>query len=73
MPSGHVWWWQHHAGGWFSAAGTGRLVRIEEKMNGVKYIEIIDKNLLQRTQDLRQDNEPKHTAKTMQERLRPSL
>ena len=40
--------------------------------------EIIDENLLQSTQDLRlgqrftfqQDNDPKHTAKTMQEWLR---
>jgi hypothetical protein len=39
--------------GWFSAAGTGRLVRIEEKMNGAKYREILDENLLQSTQDLR--------------------
>ena len=39
--------------GCFSAAGTGRLVRIEAKMNGAKYREILDeKNLLQSTQDL---------------------
>jgi hypothetical protein len=30
-----------------SEAGTGRLVRIEGKMNGVKYREILDENLLQ--------------------------
>jgi hypothetical protein len=61
----------------FSVAGTGRLVRIEAKMNGAKYREILDKNLLQSAQDLRlrrwftfqQDNTPKHTAKTTQERL----
>jgi hypothetical protein len=60
-------------GGWFSAAGTGRLVRIEGKVNG----EILHENLLQSAQDLRlewrftfqQDNDPKHTAKTMQEWL----
>jgi hypothetical protein len=59
--------------GCFSAAGTGRLVRIE-----AKYREILDDNLLQRAQDLRlrrrftfqQDNDPKHTAKTTQEWLR---
>ena len=59
-----------------SAAGTGRLVRIEGKMK-MKYREIFDENLLQSTQDLRlgrrftfqQDNNPKHTAKTMQEGL----
>ena len=39
--------------GCFSAAGTGRLVRIKAKMNGVKYREILDENLLQSTQDLR--------------------
>ena len=62
----------------FSAAGTGKLVRIEGKMNGAKYREILDKNLLQSAQDLRlgrrvtfqQDNDPKHTAKTTQEWLR---
>ena len=39
--------------GCFSAAGTGRLVRIEAKMNRVKYREIRDENLLQSAQDLR--------------------
>ena len=64
--------------GYFSAAGTGRLVRIEGKMNGAKYREMLDENLLQSDQDLRlgrrftfqQDNDPKHTAKTTQEWLR---
>uniref|UniRef100_A0AAZ3Q9P1 Tc1-like transposase DDE domain-containing protein n=1 Tax=Oncorhynchus tshawytscha TaxID=74940 RepID=A0AAZ3Q9P1_ONCTS len=64
--------------GCFSAAGTGRLVRIEGKMNGAKYREILGENLLQSVQDLRlgqrftfqQDNDPKHIAKTMQEWLR---
>ena len=63
--------------GCFSLAGTGRLVRIEAKMNGAKYREILDENP-QSAQDLRlgrrftfqQDNDPKHTAKTMQEWLR---
>jgi hypothetical protein len=32
--------------GCFSAAGTGRLVRIEGKMNGAKYREILNRNLL---------------------------
>ena len=58
--------------GCFSAAGTGRLVRIEGKMNGAKYVEILDENLMQSAQELRlwrrfifqQDNDPKHTAKT---------
>ena len=34
------------------AAGTGRLVRIETKMNGAKYSEILDENMLQSAQDL---------------------
>ena len=36
----------------FSEAGTGRLVRIEGKMNGAKYGEILDENLLQSAQNL---------------------
>jgi hypothetical protein len=39
--------------GILSAAGTGRLVKIEGKMNRAKYREILDENLLQSTQDLR--------------------
>ena len=41
-----------HGGGWgcFSGAGIGGLVRIEGKMNGAKYREILDENLLQSTQ-----------------------
>ena len=39
--------------GCFSAAGTGKLVRIEGKMNGAKYREILDENLLKCAQDLR--------------------
>ena len=64
--------------GCFSAAGTGRLVRIEAKMNGAKYREILDENVLQSAYYLRlgrrftfqHDNDPKHTAKTTQEWLR---
>ncbi len=63
--------------GCFSAAGTGRLVAIERKMNAAKYRDILDENLLQSAQDLRlgrrftfqQDNDPKHTAKIMKEWL----
>ena len=37
--------------GCYSAAGeTGRLVRIEGKMNGAKYKEVLDENLLQSVQ-----------------------
>uniref|UniRef100_A0AAZ3SMH9 Tc1-like transposase DDE domain-containing protein n=1 Tax=Oncorhynchus tshawytscha TaxID=74940 RepID=A0AAZ3SMH9_ONCTS len=63
----------------FSAAETWRLVRIEGKMNGSKYREILEENLFQSAQDPRlgqrfttfqQDNNPTHTAKTTQEWLR---
>ncbi len=37
--------------GCFSAAGTGRLVAIEGKMNAAKYRDILDENLLQSAQD----------------------
>ena len=37
----------------FSAAETGRRVRIERNLNNVKYREILDENLLQSAQDLR--------------------
>ncbi len=61
--------------GCFSAAGTGRLVAIEGKMNAAKYRDILDENLLQSARDLRlgrmftfqQDNDPKHTAKITKE------
>ena len=64
--------------GFLFEAGIGRLVRIKGKMNGAKYREIFDENLLQSAQDLRlgqrfafqQDNDPKHTAKTTQDWLR---
>ncbi len=63
--------------GCFSAAGTGRLVAIEGKMNAAKYRDILDENLLQSAQDLRlgrrftfqQDHGPKHTAKIAREWL----
>ncbi len=67
--------------GCFSAAGTGRLVAIEGKMNAAKYRDILDENLLQSAQDLRlgrrftfqQDNDPKHTAKITKEWLHNSV
>ena len=37
----------------FSVVGTGRLVRIEAKMNRAKYREILDENLLQSVQGLK--------------------
>lgn len=57
--------------GCFSAAGTGKLVSIEGKMDGAKYRDILEQNLFQFASSLRlgwrftfqQDNDPKHTAK----------
>ena len=52
--------------GCFSAAGTGRLVKIEGKMNGVKYREIVDENLLQSTQDFnRVEGSPSNRTMTL--------
>uniref|UniRef100_A0A674ARQ2 Uncharacterized protein n=1 Tax=Salmo trutta TaxID=8032 RepID=A0A674ARQ2_SALTR len=48
--------------GCFSAAGTGRLVRIEGKMKGYK----VERSLMK---SCSRDNDPKHTAKTTQEWL----
>ena len=64
--------------GCFSAAGTGRLVLIEGKMNAAKYTDIHEENLLHSALDLRlwrrfafqHDNDPKHTAKRTKEWLR---
>ena len=55
----------------FSAAGTGALVRIEGKMDGAKYHQILEENLLPSARKLsmgrrftfQHDNDPKHTAK----------
>jgi hypothetical protein len=50
--------------GCFSAAGTGRLVRIKGKMKGAKYTEVLDENLLQNAQDLRL-GQGSHSNRTM--------
>ncbi|KAG2458402.1 TCB1 transposase, partial [Polypterus senegalus] len=63
--------------GCFSAAGTGRLVRIKGKMTAAMYRDILHENLLQSTIDLRlgrrfifqQDNDTKRTAKISKEWL----
>ncbi len=55
----------------FSAAGTGRLARVEGKLNRAKYRDIINENPFNCAQDLRlgwrftfqHDNDHKHTAK----------
>ena len=71
-PYSEAWWWQHHAVGVFFSG------RFEAMMNGAKYREILDENLLQSAQDLRlgakahlpTEQRPKHTAKTTQEWFR---
>ncbi|KAG2456860.1 TCB1 transposase, partial [Polypterus senegalus] len=63
--------------GCFSAAGTGRLIRIKGKMTAAMYRDILAENLLHSALDLRlrrrlifqQDNDPKHTAKISKEWL----
>ncbi|KAK3535384.1 hypothetical protein QTP70_011608 [Hemibagrus guttatus] len=62
--------------GCFTAAGTGRLVRIEGKMNAAMYRDIIDENMLHalwtsvRQFIFQQDNDPEYTAKITKEWLR---
>lgn len=56
--------------GCFSAQGTGRLHRIEGRMNATMYCNILEENLLPSVKELKmgrgwvfqQDNDPKHTA-----------
>ena len=73
-PHSEACWWQHH--GCLSSAGTRKLVRIEGMMDGAKYRDVLERNLLdgnllQSSRDLRlalrfnfqHDNNPKHTAK----------
>ena len=57
------------------AAGTGKLAKIEGIMNGDKYRQILEDNLLSSVRDLKlgrhfrfqQDNDPKHMAKVTTE------
>lgn len=42
-PYNEAWWWQHYI------VGTGRLVKVEGKINAAMYKVIIDINLLQST------------------------
>jgi uncharacterized membrane protein len=62
--------------GCFSVAGTPSLVSIEGTINGPKYRQILDDNLLQSANirmgkifTFQQDNDPKHTAKATMEWL----
>uniref|UniRef100_A0A8C7GHX2 Transposase n=1 Tax=Oncorhynchus kisutch TaxID=8019 RepID=A0A8C7GHX2_ONCKI len=59
----------------FSSAGTGKMVKINGKMDGAKYRTILEENLMESAKDLRlgrrfvfqQDNDPKHKAKSTME------
>uniref|UniRef100_A0AAR2K3W5 Tc1-like transposase DDE domain-containing protein n=1 Tax=Pygocentrus nattereri TaxID=42514 RepID=A0AAR2K3W5_PYGNA len=61
--------------GCFSSAGTGKLVKVDGKMDGAKYRAILEENLLESAKDLRlgrrftfqQDNDPKHKARATME------
>ena len=58
--------------GCFSSSGTGKLYRIEGKMNSIKYQEILAENVMPSVRKLKlwrhwtfqQDNDPKHTSKS---------
>ncbi|KAK1801578.1 hypothetical protein P4O66_004533 [Electrophorus voltai] len=60
-----------HAGGsimlWgcFSAAGTGRLVRVEGKVNAAMYRDILEENLLQSALDIRLDRRAVQRSKQL--------
>jgi len=62
----------------FSAKGTGKLIRVEGRMNRAMYREILSKNLLPSVRSLKMkpgwifqhDNDSKHTARAMKEWLR---
>ncbi|KAK3560862.1 hypothetical protein QTP86_022609, partial [Hemibagrus guttatus] len=64
--------------GCFSAKGSGRLIRLKERMNGAMYREILSKNLFPSARALKMkrgwvfqhDNDPKHTARATKEWLR---
>ncbi len=52
----------------FSAAGTERLISVEEKLNALKYRDSLNENPVQSIQNLRRaegspSHEPKHTVR----------
>ncbi|CAJ0927681.1 unnamed protein product [Ranitomeya imitator] len=59
----------------FFFTGTGKMVKIDVKMDGAKYRTILEENLLESAKDLRlgqkfvfqQENDPKHKAKSTME------
>ena len=58
--------------GCFASSGTGKLYRVEGKMNSIKYQEILGENVMPSVRKLKlgrhwtfqQDNDPKHTSKS---------
>ncbi|KAG1927953.1 hypothetical protein F2P79_023898 [Pimephales promelas] len=64
--------------GCFPAKGTGKLIRVEGRMNGAMYREILSQNLLPSVRALKikrgwifqHDNDPEHTARATKEWLR---
>jgi len=64
--------------GCFSTKGIGKLIRVEGRMNGAMYREILSQNLLPSVRALKikcgwifqHDSDPKHTAWAMKEWLR---
>lgn len=64
--------------GCFSSAGTGKVVRVDGKMDGAKYRAILEESLLESAKDLRlgwrftfqQDNDPKHEVRATMEWLK---
>ncbi len=77
-PNREAWGWKHHALGCFSAKGTGRLHRIEGRMDRAMCREILANDLLPSVRALKMgrgwvfqhDNNPKHTARATKEGLR---
>ncbi|MBJ3377418.1 transposase, partial [Salmonella enterica subsp. enterica serovar Typhimurium] len=41
-----VWWWQHHAVGWFSWFGLGPLVPVVGNINSAMHVDIQDNDAL---------------------------
>ena len=63
--------------GCFSSAGTGKLVRVNGKMDGAKYRASLEKKIdlakdlrLGQTFTFQQDNDPKHKARAIMEWFR---
>ena len=78
-PHCEAWRWETlYFGGCFSAKGTEGLHRIEGRMNGAVYLEILGDNLLPSVRALKMgrgwvfqhDNDPKYTARATKELLK---